>query len=86
MLNICLSMSKYPSRAWGSFSNTLREAFSNTEHFFVFIYCQGHGFEILTKPNAQCCKTQKNNPTLMPPTANHTVHGSFSTPTDIIKS
>ena len=32
-------MSKYPSRAWGSFSNTLV-----TEHFFVHFYCQGHGF------------------------------------------
>ena len=42
--------------------------------------------QILTKSNAQCCKTQrKPNPTLMPPTANHTVHGSFSTSTNITK-
>ena len=44
MLNICFSMSKYPSRAWGSFSNTLQGSFSNTEHFFVHFCCQGHGF------------------------------------------
>ena len=32
------------TRAGGSFSNTFRRSFSNTEQFWIHFYCQGHHF------------------------------------------